>query len=263
MDVRMNGRTALITGASKGLGKAMGVEFARAGANVGLIARTADTLAAAKAEVAAAAAQGARVEAYSCDVSKADAIAATFAKASADFGAVDIVVNNAGASAAKSFQTITDEEWQFDIDLKLYAAVRLTRLALPGMRERKWGRVINVLNSYAKAPSANSAPTSVTRAAGLALTKALAQEVAVDGVLVNALLVGLIESDQWVRRHKTIGGNQTYEQFLAGMVKGRVPLGRIGQAAEFARIACFLCSDAGSYITGTAINVDGGLSPVV
>ena len=172
-------------------------------------------------------------------------------------------MNNAGISHAKAFDTVTDEDWQGDLDLKLFAAIRLCRLAFPGMRERKWGRVVNVLNIGAKAPGANSTPTSVSRAAGLALTKAMSQENAKHGVLVNAMLVGLIDSDQWQRRHKTAAGaGKTYEEFLAGMA-GRIPLGRMGKAEEFARMACFLCSDAGSFVTGVAINVDGGASPVV
>jgi 3-oxoacyl-[acyl-carrier protein] reductase len=181
----------------------------------------------------------------------------------ADFGKVDIVVNNAGISHAKAFDTVTDEDWQGDLDLKLFAAIRLCRLALPGMRERKWGRIVNVLNIGAKAPGANSTPTSVSRAAGLALTKAMSQENAQHGVLVNAMLVGLIESDQWQRRHKAANDGKTYQQFIDGMAKGRIPLGRMGKAEEFARMACFLCSDAGSFVTGVAINVDGGASPVV
>jgi len=158
---------------------------------------------------------------------------------------------------------VSDADWQGDLDLKLFAAIRFCRLLLPGMRERRWGRVLNVLNIGAKAPGANSTPTSVSRAAGMALTKALSLENAPHNVLVNALLVGLIESDQWARRHKTVGNNQSYEQFLDGMAKGRIPMGRMGEAAEFARMACFLCSDAGSYVTGVAINVDGGMSPAV
>jgi NAD(P)-dependent dehydrogenase (short-subunit alcohol dehydrogenase family) len=205
-----------------------------------------------------------KIEAYSCDVSKAQPIADTWKKVQADFGKVDIVVNNAGISHAKAFDTVSDEDWQGDLDLKFFAAVRMIRLALPGMRERKWGRVLNVLNIGAKAPTANSTPTSVSRAAGLALTKALSKENAEHNILVNAMLVGLIESDQWARRHKTAAGaDKTYEEFLAGMAKGRIPLGRMGKAEEFARMACFLCSDAGSFITGVAINIDGGASPVV
>ena len=171
-------------------------------------------------------------------------------------------MNNAGISHAKAFETVTDEDWQGDLDLKLFGAIRTIRQVLPGMRERKWGRIINVLNIGAKAPGANSTPTSVSRAAGLALTKALSQENAKHGVLVNAMMVGLIESDQWARRHKgPMGQGKTYEEFLAGMA-GRIPLGRMGKAEEFARMACFLCSDAGSFITGVSINVDGGASPV-
>ena len=264
MDVRMDGRVAVITGGSTGLGLAMAKEFAASGASVAMIARKADALAAAKTEVQKAAGKtNAKVEGYSCDVSKAAPIADTWKKIIADFGKVDIVVNNAGISHAKAFDTVTDEDWQGDLDLKLFAAIRLCRLAFPGMRERKWGRVINVLNIGAKAPGANSTPTSVSRAAGLALTKAMSQENAQHGVLVNAMLVGLIESDQWARRHKTAAGaGKTYEEFLKGMA-GRIPLGRMGKAEEFARMACFLCSDAGSFITGVAINVDGGASPVV
>ncbi len=265
MDVRMDGRVAVITGSSTGLGLAMAKEFAASGASVALLARKADALATAKAEVAKAAGKtNAKIEAYSCDVSKAQPIADTWKKVTADFGKVDIVVNNAGISHAKPFETVTDEDWQGDLDLKLFAAIRMIRQALPGMRERKWGRIVNVLNIGAKAPNANSTPTSVSRAAGLALTKALSQENAPHGVLVNAMLVGLIESDQWQRRHKSAAGaGKTYEEFLAGMAKGRIPLGRMGKAEEFARMACFLCSDAGSFITGVAINVDGGASPVV
>ena len=263
MDVRMDGRVAVITGASTGLGLAMAKEFAASGGSVALLARKADVLATAKAEVVKAAGKtNGKFEAYSCDVSKAEPITDTFKKVVADFGKVDIVVNNAGISHAKPFDTVTDEDWQGDLDLKLFAAIRLCRAALPGMRERKWGRIVNVLNIGAKAPNANSTPTSVSRAAGLALTKALSQENAQHGVLVNAMLVGLIESDQWVRRHKAQGGDQSYEQFIAGMAKGRIPIGRMGKAEEFARMACFLCSDAASFITGVAINVDGGASPV-
>jgi NAD(P)-dependent dehydrogenase (short-subunit alcohol dehydrogenase family) len=123
------------------------------------------------------------------------------------------------------------------------------------MKERRWGRVINTLNIGAKAPRARSAPTSITRAAGLALTKVLSGEGAPHNVLVNALLVGFIEADQHVQAAAKAG--IALKDYIATRAK-EVPLGRIGRAEEFANIACFLASDAGSYITGTAINVDGG-----
>ena len=132
------------------------------------------------------------------------------------------------------------------------------------MAERRWGRIINVLNTAAKAPRAGSAPTSVSRAAGMALTKVLASEGAPHNVLVNALNTGIIESEQWVRRHQAMAPEKSQEEFYADMAKERgMPMGRLGKAEEFANMACFLASDAGSYINGTAINVDGGLSPVV
>jgi 3-oxoacyl-[acyl-carrier protein] reductase len=173
-----------------------------------------------------------------------------------------VLVNNAGTSQAMAFESITDEIWQQDLDLKLFAAIRMSRLVWPGMKQRRWGRIINVLNTFAKAPAANSAPTSVSRAAGMALTKVMASEGGEHNILVNALLVGLIVSDQWVRKHAAAADGTDFEDFTRKLATG-VPLGRMGTADEFANLACFLASDLGSYVNGTAINVDGGRSPVV
>jgi 3-oxoacyl-[acyl-carrier protein] reductase len=260
MDIRLDGRTAIITGASKGLGLAMAAEFAHSGANVAMLARDPGTLAEAKA-IASEGASG-RVETFPCDVSQAAPIQRAFDQVIAVFGQVDILVNNAGISRAMPSEQITDAIWQEDLDLKLFAAIRLSRLVWPGMRERRWGRIINVLNSGAKAPRANGAPTAVSRAAGMALMKVLAGEGAPHGILVNGLLVGLIDSDQHRRRHAREGSNAPYEAFAAKMGAG-VPLGRIGKPEEFAAMACFLCSDLAGFTTGTAINMDGGATPVV
>ena len=260
MEVRLDGRTAIITGASKGLGLAMAKEFAASGANVAILARSPDSLAAAQ-ESASAGATG-KVATFSCDVAKADQIERTFAAVISTFGKVDILINNAGISRAMPSTQITDEIWQDDLDLKLFAAIRLSRLVWPGMQERKWGRIINVLNSGAKAPRANGAPTAVSRAAGMALMKVMAGEGAPHGILVNGMLVGLIDSDQHVRRHQREGTNVSYDEFKAKM-GAAVPLGRIGKAEEFAAMACFLCSDHAGFTTGTAINMDGGATPVV
>jgi len=263
MEVRMDGRTALITGGSLGLGHAVGLRFAESGANVALIGRRAEVLAEAEAELkAAVGGNSGKIASFACDVREADQIEAMHQSVVDTLGPVDILVNNAGTSVRGPFETITDEMWQADLDLKLFASIRLCRLVLPGMKQRKWGRIINTLNLGAKVPPAEGAPTAVSRAAGLALTKILAAEGAPYNVLVNGLMVGNIRSDQWVQRHAGLDTDQTLEEFYANMGKA-IPMGRLGTAEEFANIACFLASEQGSYITGVAINVDGGKSPVV
>lgn len=258
MELKMTGRKAVVTGGSLGIGRAIAEAFAGAGAEVAIVARRSDVLEIAKTEIEKA--TGGRVVAIAGDVSTAEGCEAVFKAAVAAMGSVDVLVNNAGSSLRKPSTEITDAEWQGDLDLKLFAAIRLCRLAFPGMVDRKWGRVINVLNTGAKAPPAGGAPTAVTRAAGMAFTKVLAGEGAPHNVLVNSVHVGRIESDQWVRRAEAQGRN--LDEFYREM-GSPLPMGRVGTAEEFANVVCFLASDAGSYVTGTAINVDGGLSPVV
>jgi 3-oxoacyl-[acyl-carrier protein] reductase len=258
MEITLTGRAAIVTGGSKGIGLAVATQFASSGADVAIMARGREALDQAIKRVGTAA-KG-RVVGIQGDVAIAADIDRTYDEAMKGFGKIDIVVNNAGTSRTGAFEEITDEIWREDFDQKLFAAIRLTRLVWPQMKERRWGRVINVLNVGAKAPRPKSAPTSITRAAGMALTKVLASEGASHNVLVNALLVGFIEADQHVRAAERAG------IALADYVSARthdIPLGRIGRAEEFANIACFLASEAASYITGTAINVDGGRSPVV
>jgi 3-oxoacyl-[acyl-carrier protein] reductase len=261
MEVRLDGRSAIITGASMGLGLAMAKEFAASGADVAMLARRSDVLGQAKQAVSAGA-KGGRVATFVCDVAKADDIKRTFDDVTKAFGKVDILINNAGQSRAMPTEQITDEIWHEDLELKLFAAIRLARLAWPGMKQRKWGRIINVLNLGAKAPRANGAPTAVSRAAGMALMKVLAGEGAPHGILVNGMLVGQIVSDQIARRHAGEGTNVPFEEYVANAGKG-IPVGRMGKAEEFAAMACFLCSDHAGFTSGTAINMDGGASPVV
>jgi 3-oxoacyl-[acyl-carrier protein] reductase len=257
MEITLKGRKALVTGGSLGIGLAIASQFAAAGADVAIMARRRGPLDEAAATIGAR--PGQQVVPVVCDVARADDIERGYAEVVAALGKVDILVNNAGMSNAAAFEQVTDAQWQEDLDLKLFAAIRLVRLVWPQMKQQKWGRIINVLNTGAKAPRPASAPTSVTRAAGMALTKVLAGEGAPHGILVNAMLVGFIESDQWVRRAKAAG--MPLQEVLADMGKD-IPLGRVGTAQEFANMACFLASDLASYITGTAINVDGGRSPV-
>jgi 3-oxoacyl-[acyl-carrier protein] reductase len=265
MEVRLDGKSAIVTGGSKGLGLAIGAEYFASGANVAILARDPGALAEAKQQIEARGAEGGgkgKVLAISCDVSKAGPIEAACKQANSEFGKVDIFVNNAGQSTRGPSETLTDEQWQADLDLKLFAQIRFCRILMPQMKQRKWGRIISVLNIGAKAPGADSAPTSVSRAAQMALTKAMSMEGAPHNVLVNSLHVGVIVSDQIMRRHKREGANVSLEDFIAQAGRA-VPMGRMGRAEEFANVATFLASDAASYVTGCAINVDGGRSPVV
>lgn len=261
MIIRMDGRSAIITGGSGGLGKAIAREFVQSGANVAIVARDPAKLDVVKSDLEQVA-DGGKVAAISADIRKDEDCTRVVAEAEAAFGSVDILINNAGTSQRGPFLEVSDELWQDDLDLKLFAAIRLSRLLIPGMRERKWGRIINVLNAAAKMPGAEGAPTAVSRAAGMALMKVLANENTKHNVLVNGMLVGKIRSDQWERRHAADPREISLEDWYAEQGETQ-PMGRLGLPEEFARMACFLASDAGSYITGTAINVDGGLCKVV
>lgn len=269
MELSLSGRTAIVTGGSKGLGRAVAERFVASGCDVMICARNragVDDAVAAIRGTSQADANGAaggnargRIAGVAADVGQAADIAHLFAEAVSAFGKVDIVFNNAGILRMSSFDELTDEALQLDLEQKLFAAIRLTRLAWPQMKDRRWGRVLNVLSIGARAPGPRSAPTSISRAAGLAWTKVLAGEGAPFNVLANALLVGFIESDQHVQTARRLGID--YADHIGQRGKA-IPLGRLGAEAEFANLACFLASDAASYVTGTAINIDGGLSPI-
>jgi NAD(P)-dependent dehydrogenase (short-subunit alcohol dehydrogenase family) len=258
MNLDLTGKTVLITGGTDGLGLALATELATEGAAVAVCGRDEERLAAARGAVEAV---GGDVLAQRADVSVAADLAAFVDAAVARWGRIDGVVHNAGRASAGAIETIDDATWESDLQLKLMAAVRLTRLALPHLRSSQ-GSVLFTLAMAAKAPGASSEPSSVTRAAGMALMKALSKELAPDGIRVNAVLIGLIESGQWVR---IAGGSGTtlrafYDRFAQD---AGIPMGRFGRAAEFADLGCFLLSSRASYLTGTAINLDGGLSPSV
>src|SRR5215470_16224306 len=240
MEINLSRRAAIVTGGSKGIGLAVAARFAASGADVAIVARTAEPLKEAVAAIRKS--TQSRVIGVQADVSKA-----------AD-------VQRAYDEVMEAFDKVTDEILYDDLELKLFAAVRLIRLVTPQMKGRRWGRIINVLNIGAKAPRPNSMPTSISRGAGMAMTKALSHELAPHNVLVNAMLVGIIRADQHVQRAKRT--NVALEEYYKAHGK-EIPLGRAGEAEEFANLACLLASEQGSYITGTAINVDGGRSPVV
>jgi NAD(P)-dependent dehydrogenase (short-subunit alcohol dehydrogenase family) len=176
----------------------------------------------------------------------------------AQWGGVDILVNNAGTSAAASFEQVDDATWHEDIELKLMAAIRFCRLVIPLMRKRGGGAIVNVTTVGGKAPAPRALPTSVSRAAGINLTKSLAGEYAAEKIRVNTVCLGLAKSAQLARRAK--GGD--LEAHWKEVAK-RVPIGRIGEPQEFADLVAFLASERAGYITGTAVNFDGGRSAVV
>lgn len=262
MDLGLAGKVAVVTGGSEGIGRAAAESLGREGARVVICARRADLLEQVANELSGA--NDATVVPIAADVRRAGDIERVIATAVERFGRLDILVNNAGTSAAGPFGNVTDEDWQNDLDLKLFAAIRASRLAVPQMRAAGGGSIINLLNIGAKQPAAASVPTSVSRAAGLALTKALSKEYAGDNIRVNAVLIGLIKSGQHERSWRNRGGEQSLDDFYAGMLQQRaVPLGRIGEAEEAGDLIAFLASARAAYISGVAINLDGGQSAVV
>jgi NAD(P)-dependent dehydrogenase (short-subunit alcohol dehydrogenase family) len=178
------------------------------------------------------------------------------------FGRIDILVNNAGTSAAAPFEKVTDEGWESDLDLKLMGAVRMSRACIPHMREAGGGRIINITAVGGKAPGPGSLPTTVSRAAGIALTKAMSKDLAKDGILVNAICIGLVKSGQISRAAAARFPGGSLDEAFAQMGKN-VPIGRIGEAREVAVLIALLASPLGGFISGTAINVDGGMGAAV
>ena len=256
MDLGLAGKIALVTGGSDGLGRATAHRLAAEGATVVICGRRADHLDKVAQEIAAD--TGATVTAIRADVSSAEDCAALIEGTVAAHGGLDILVNNAGASAAHGLNEVDDAAWQADFDLKVMAAVRLCRAAVPHMRARGGGAIVNASISGGKAPGPRQLPTSLTRAAGLNLTKSLANEFASDNIRVNAVCIGLIKSAQWDRR----AGNNPVDDLYDNMA-GRIPLGRVGEAEEYGDVVAFLCSPRAGYVTGTAVNVDGGMCPVL
>ena len=258
MNLELAGKTVLITGGTDALGLALARQLGAEGASVAVCGRDEVRLRGAEASLQDA---GADVLAQRVDVSSPADLEAFVDAAVGRWGRIDGVVHNAGRSAAGTIESVDDAAWQADLQLKLMSAVRLTRLALPLLRASR-GAVLFTLAMAAKAPGAGSEPSSVSRAAGMALMKTLSKELAPDGIRVNAVLIGLIESGQWVRA--AAGSGQELPQFYERFARGAaIPLGRFGRADEFADLGCFLLSQRASYLTGTAINLDGGLSPVV
>ena len=254
-DLGLTDKVAIVTGGSDGLGRATAHRLAEEGAKVVICGRREDYLKTAAGEISAASAG--TVHPIQADVTSAEDCTRLVAETNAEFGGIDILINNAGASAAASLEDVSDDAWQADFDLKVMAAVRLCRAVVPSMKARGGGSIVNASIGGGKAPPAGQLPTSLTRAAGLNLTKSLANEFAPDNIRVNAICIGLLKSAQWERR----AGDGSLDAFYERLSE-KVPLGRVGDAEDYGDLAAFLCSARGTYITGTAINLDGGMCPV-
>ncbi|MEP7215132.1 MAG: SDR family NAD(P)-dependent oxidoreductase [Anaerolineaceae bacterium] len=260
MELELTGKTVLITGGSEGIGKAAATEFAREGAHVAICARRSDILESAAAEIRSA--TGGQVVAIVADVSTLAGCNQFVQQAAEKLGGADILVNNAGRSAGAPFDALPDADWIPDIDLKLMAAVRCSQAAIPFMKRAGGGRIINITHVGGKAPGAGTLPSSVSRAAGIALTKAMSKDLAKDNILVNTICVGLIKSGQIERAARGRNPDATLDEAYARM-GGAIPLGRVGESREVAAMIAFLASPLGAYITGAAINIDGGMAATV
>ena len=263
MELGLTGKVALVTGGSEGIGKAAASAMAAEGASVVICARRPDVLEQAASDIRRA--TGVDVTPLQADVASPEQLEGLFDQVVDSHGRIDVLVNNAGASAAGYFEDVDDAAWHADLDLKLFAAIRCCRLAIPHMKRQGGGRIINVTNLGGKAPGARSVPTSVSRAAGIALTKALSKDYAADNILVNTVCIGLIKSGQHERRwesQRAESPDLTLDRWYADSGRS-VPLGRVGESAEAGDVIAFLASERASYITGVAINIDGGASAVV
>lgn len=260
LELNLTGRITVVTGGSEGIGKAIAHKLAAEGCMVGICARREDVLEAAAEEIREA--TGGEILAVRADVTEPGDMERFVEAVDGTFGNVDILVNNAGKSEGHPFEEATEEIWQGDFALKFWAAVRCSRLVVPHMREKGQGAIVNITHPGGKAPGAGSMPTSVSRAAGIAFTKALSKDMAQHSIRVNTVCLTNIKSAQGVRAWEGSGSSLSYPDWCVEHGKG-VPLGRMGEASEVADLVAFLVSERAAFITGASINIDGGSSATV
>jgi NAD(P)-dependent dehydrogenase (short-subunit alcohol dehydrogenase family) len=260
MDLSLAGRAYLVTGASSGVGLATARLLLAEGAHVAACARDGDRLAAALAELPRAA--GARVHAASCDVLDRQAVSAFTDAAASEFGRLDGVVNNAGRSLLAKVADTTAEQWAQEFRLKIDSVLHTLDAAAAHLRGSDAPAVVNVNAILARQPESRLGATSAARAALLNLSRTLAHDLA--PVRVNSVLLGLIDTGQWRRRHEAAATPQSYEAWTGELAVERgIALGRLGQAEEVAYAIVALLSPRASYITGSSIEVGGGVARYV
>ena len=257
MDLGLKNKVALVAAGSRGLGRAVAEELAAEGASLLLCARDAQTLA----ETAAAIAEssGAHVFAVPADVTVIDDIKRLVDAGNERFGHIDILVTNAGGPPAGSFAQLTREQWDDAIKLTLLSAVELARQVLPGMKERHWGRIINITSIAVKQPVEGLLLSNSLRAGLTGFARTLANEVAPEGITVNNVLPGYTRTERLEELVQFMAVKQgiSVDEFR-GTWEKEIPMGRLAEPREFAALVAFLASERASYITGTSMQVDGG-----
>ncbi len=265
MDLGLKGRACVVTGASRGIGAATARLLCAEGAAVLLVARGEERL---RAVAEAAAEAGGATATLALDVTDAGAGERMLAAATEAFGGLDVLVNNAGAAQWRDLDDVPEEDWRAQYELSVIAPLRAMRAAIPPMAARGWGRVVNVCSTAGKRPSAAMPEYSVAKAAELSLSRLFADRHAGDGVLVNAICPGPVESEMWMEpgglldQSHAMSGAASREEALAEAGAKR-PIGRLAQAEEIAGAIVFLCSERASYVSGAAWSVDGGTVQVI
>jgi 3-oxoacyl-[acyl-carrier protein] reductase len=257
MDLGLANKVALVAAGSRGLGRAVAEELAAEGASLVLCARDGRVLA----ETAAAIAEksGAHVLAVPADVTVIDEIKHVVEAGTERFGRIDILVTNAGGPPAGRFDQLSREQWEQATRLTLFSAIELARQVLPGMKERRWGRILNITSIAVKQPVENLMLSNSLRAGLTGFARTLANEVAAEGITVNNILPGYTRTE----RLDELAGMMAEKQKISpdefrSTWEQEIPMGRLGEPREFAALAAFLVSERASYITGTSIQVDGG-----